>query len=105
MRCGTRQGLQELVGVLALPAGRGEEDVEALRTAAAGEAAKLSDRLRRGGDAHIGHAAGALDLRTEREPDAFLLERHELTTLSLCQQQPDRVRPDVHDPDPHRHAS
>src|SRR4029077_14100350 len=70
----TPHSCYELAGIRALPPRGGEEHVERLDSLAARGGAQLAYRLRRGGDARLGDAAGALDLLAEREADAFLVE-------------------------------
>jgi len=99
------QCFHELRGICALPARRGDEDVERVDAVPSRNVAELANRLCGRSDARRGYGGAPLDLLAERKPHAPLLDGHDLVSLDARDEQPDRVRASVDDPDAHRHES
>jgi len=103
--CRAPQGCDELAGIRTLPSRGGEEHVQRLGSLTACGGAQLAHRLRSGRDARLGDAAGALDFLAQREPHAFVVEGNDGVPLDLGDEEANRVRADVDDPDTHAHES
>ena len=61
----------------------------------------LADAPGRLAQLQVGDPAEVLDLLAETEERPGLVHRHETVARAAGDEQPDRVRPDVDDPDPH----
>jgi hypothetical protein len=100
-----RQRCDEVGRVRALPARRGEEDVERLDRVQSRTIRELPNRLRGRDDMKIRDGAEALDLLAERQTHLVLVDHDDLAALDPRDEQASRVRTDIENPNRHRHPS
>ena len=93
--------MDKLIRIACLPSGRGDDDIDQRSAARACDVGEAAQALGRVGELDRRDRAVALDVGAETDRTLAVGDANESVPATGGDQEPDRVRPDVHDGNVH----